>query len=91
MYANRIISVVFSAWTGMLDLLEQALHQEKIGFERLDGSKSLSQRRQVLHNFRNEESCIVLLATFGTAGVGSVLSRGFSSITQQLTLDLGLT
>lgn len=56
----------------MLDLLERALQQENICFERLDGSKSLAQRRQVLHNFRNDPLCIVLLATFGTAGVGSV-------------------
>lgn len=91
MFSDCIISVVFTAWTGMLDLLERALHQEKIGFERLDGSKSLSQRRQVLHNFRNEPSCIVLLATFGTAGVGSVAYPGFSSLGEELILDLGLT
>jgi len=64
------LSVVFSAWTGMLDLIEKALAGENIEFQRLDGTKTFGQRRDALHEFRNNVSCNVLLASLGGAAVG---------------------
>jgi len=64
------LSVVFSAWTGMLDLIEKALAGENIEFQRLDGTKTFGQRRDALQKFRNNMSCNVLLASLGGAAVG---------------------
>jgi SNF2 family DNA or RNA helicase len=68
--ANLGFSVVFSAWTGMLDLIEKALEGEKIQFQRIDGTKTFGQRRDALQEFRNTMSCNVLLASLGSAAVG---------------------
>ncbi|KAF8244057.1 hypothetical protein K440DRAFT_663691 [Wilcoxina mikolae CBS 423.85] len=63
-------SVVFSCWTTMLDLVEIALEDAGIGFERLDGSMTLKQRSSALQNFSGKVSCQVLLASVQCAGVG---------------------
>ncbi|KAK3983782.1 P-loop containing nucleoside triphosphate hydrolase protein, partial [Cladorrhinum sp. PSN332] len=63
-------SVVFSAWTGMLDLTGRALLRNTFVFQRIDGNKSLAQRIQALQEFRHNSTCTVLLATLGSAGVG---------------------
>lgn len=56
----------------MLDLVGKALTLSKFEYQRLDGSKSLSQRRQAVQEFRENPSCTVLLATIGSAAVGYV-------------------
>ncbi|TDZ24638.1 DNA repair protein RAD5 [Colletotrichum orbiculare MAFF 240422] len=63
-------SVVFSLWTKMLDLVGKALTQAGIDYRRVDGSMSLSQRHDALTTFRKSQSCYVLLASIGSAGVG---------------------
>ncbi len=63
-------SVIFSAWTGMLDLIEKALAVKGIQFQRVDGTKTFDQRHDALWRFRNDISCNVLLASLGSAAVG---------------------
>ena len=66
----EVLSVVFSCWTKMLDLLEWVLESEGIDFARIDGKKTDSQRRGAMESFRKDTSCTVLLASIGSAGVG---------------------
>jgi len=54
----------------MLDLIEMALLQKEIEFERLDGTQSLRQRETSIRNFRSKSSCGLLLLTLGSGGVG---------------------
>ncbi|MCJ1401479.1 hypothetical protein MMC11_004693 [Xylographa trunciseda] len=68
--AKPIKSVVFSCWTKMLDLLEQALNHEGISFARIDGKKTDVQRRAAIERFRTDPGCTLLLASIGSAGVG---------------------
>ena len=63
-------SVVFTGWTKMLDLVAEGLSTKGIMFRRLDGSKSLTQRRQALRDFRHLSDCQVLLASLGAAANG---------------------
>lgn len=56
----------------MLDLVEKALEGTGFQFQRIDGSKSSSQRRQALRIFNESPSCTIFLATLGSAGVGCV-------------------
>ncbi|OJJ47214.1 hypothetical protein ASPZODRAFT_132175 [Penicilliopsis zonata CBS 506.65] len=66
-----IKSVVFSAWTSHLDLIEIALRDNGItGYTRLDGTMSLAARNNALQIFRDDDSVVVLLATIGAGGVG---------------------
>lgn len=66
-----IKSVVFSAWTSHLDLIEIALRDNGFdGFGRLDGTMSLSQRSKTLETFAKDNSMTILLATIGAGGVG---------------------
>ncbi|SPO07345.1 uncharacterized protein DNG_10039 [Cephalotrichum gorgonifer] len=71
-------SVIFSHWTGMLDLILEALspHLRSLGVTsgRIDGSSTLQQRRDVLDTFNSESSCVVMLATIGAVGEGVDLS-----------------
>ena len=66
-----IKSVVFSAWTSHLDLIEIALKDNGItGYTRLDGTMTLSARHQALEAFHSNDRITVLLATIGAGGVG---------------------
>ncbi|KAJ8129741.1 hypothetical protein O1611_g3887 [Lasiodiplodia mahajangana] len=92
-------SLVFSEWTSMLDLIGNALTMNKFIFRRLDGSLSLTQRRQVLSEFRDDQRCTVLLATLRCAGVGSnsldltmasrvhLIEPGWNPMLEQQALD----
>ena len=66
-----IKSVVFSAWTSHLDLIETALSNNGLnGFTRLDGTMSLAARTRALEVFAADDSTTILLATIGAGGVG---------------------
>ncbi|KAI0152567.1 SNF2 family N-terminal domain-containing protein [Hypoxylon sp. NC0597] len=89
-------SVVFSAWTGMLDLIGEALSKNGFVYQRLDGSKSLPERRHALEDFRANSNCIVLLASLGSAAVGldltmatrvHLMEPGWNPLLEQQAID----
>ncbi len=47
-------TVLFSEWTGMLDLIEPLLEKHRIGFVRLDGAVPQRLRQRLVHNFQND-------------------------------------
>lgn len=57
----------------MLDLVEKALDGAGFDYQRIDGSKSASHRKQALRTFNESATCTIFLATLGSAGVGYVL------------------
>lgn len=64
-------SVVFSAWTSHLDLIEIALRDRGLtGYTRLDGTMTLAARNKALDAFRDDNNITILLATIGSGGVG---------------------
>ncbi|KAL4780377.1 SNF2 family N-terminal domain-containing protein [Aspergillus varians] len=66
-----IKSVVFSAWTSHLDLIEIALRDQGLtGYNRLDGTMTLAARNKALDTFRDDNNITILLATIGAGGVG---------------------
>ncbi|PYH88000.1 SNF2 family helicase/ATPase [Aspergillus ellipticus CBS 707.79] len=70
-YDRPIKSVVFSAWTSHLDLIEIALRDHALsGFTRLDGTMTLAARHKALEEFHHNDDITVLLATIGAGGVG---------------------
>jgi len=72
-------SVLFTQWTGFLDLLEVALAQAEISFVRLDGSLSQSERQAILHKFKSGRIG-VLLCSLKAAGVGLNLTNATNVI-----------
>ncbi|KAI0387920.1 SNF2 family N-terminal domain-containing protein [Hypomontagnella monticulosa] len=89
-------SVVFSIWTGMLDLINEALHSESFVCQRLDGKMRLDERRRALEDFRTNPSCTVLLASLGSAAVGldltmatrvHLMEPGWNPLLEQQALD----
>ena len=77
---HPIFSVIFSIWTGMLDLIGTALTTNGIKFQRFDGTKTHEQRHNALQCFRRDENCSVLLASIGSAAVGWVSVTALSCI-----------
>ncbi|KAK4194508.1 SNF2 family N-terminal domain-containing protein [Triangularia verruculosa] len=73
-----IKSVIFSQWTGMLDLISQGLDMQlsSLGLSstRIDGQSSLQHRRITLEKFNSDKGCVVMLATIGAVGEGIDLS-----------------
>lgn len=64
-------SVVFSAWTSHLDLIEIALRDNGMtGYTRLDGTMTLSGRKKALSAFGDDDRISILLATIGAGGLG---------------------
>lgn len=58
----------------MLDLIEQALNLEGLIFQRIDGKKSIDQRRTALKEFSYDTRCTVMLASIDCAGLGYCFS-----------------
>jgi len=54
----------------MLDLVQIALQANQVGFQRIDGQASLSQRKDTLDAFNNDPKVRVLLASIGAVGEG---------------------
>lgn len=63
-------AIVFSQWTGMLDLVEISLNQSALRYRRLDGTMTLSARDKAVKEFNNDPevellsflgACIVIL------------------------------
>ena len=63
-------AIVFSQWTGTLDLLEPALRAEGFNFRRLDGTMSLAAREKALHEFETCPGVSVMLMSLKAAGLG---------------------
>ncbi|KAI2777343.1 SNF2 family N-terminal domain-containing protein [Daldinia loculata] len=89
-------SIIFSTWTGMLDLIGRALSLNSFTYQRLDGSKSLAQRRYALDEFRANQSCTILLASLGSAAVGldltmasrvHLMEPGWNPLVEQQAMD----
>jgi superfamily II DNA or RNA helicase len=60
--------VVFSQYLGMLDILEDFLGKQNVGFAAIRGSTR--DRREQMHRFQNDPSCEVFLGSLQAAGVG---------------------
>lgn len=64
------LSVVFTCWTKMLDLIEKAINSMGLVFQRIDGKKSIEQRRFALKEFSANDNCTIMLASIDCAGLG---------------------
>ncbi|KAI8629027.1 SNF2 family N-terminal domain-containing protein [Xylariaceae sp. FL1651] len=69
-------SVVFSAWTSHLDLIEIALNNVGICFTRLDGKMSRPARTAAMASFREDDSVHVILVSISAGGLGLNLTAG---------------
>lgn len=68
-------SVVFSQFTGFLDLVEVALRAEGITYERLDGSMSHIKRTEAIDRFKRSNSISVFLISLKAGGIGLNLTE----------------
>ena len=69
-----VISVIFSYWTKMLDLIQRALESHGFGFQRIDGKTCLEERSRAICQFNEDPKCTIMLASIGSAGEGWVES-----------------
>ncbi|GAA6012072.1 hypothetical protein JCM10207_005118 [Rhodosporidiobolus poonsookiae] len=63
-------AVVFSQFTGFLDLIERKMNAEKLNYLRLDGTQSQPVRQKVVRKFTKNDGSVVLLASTKAGGVG---------------------
>ena len=65
-------AIVFSQWTGMLDLVEVAINRSTLPFRhvRLDGTMSVDDKRLALQRFREDPKTRVLLLSLRAGCVG---------------------
>jgi hypothetical protein len=66
--------VIFSQFTGMLDILEEWVRSEKILFERIDGQVTGKARSEAVDRFQKEDRAIVFLISLKAGGVGITLT-----------------
>ncbi|POW01689.1 hypothetical protein PSHT_12419, partial [Puccinia striiformis] len=66
----KFSAVVFSQFTGFLDLIEQVLKRDKFRFVRLDGTLSTRKRKKVLQTFNVPNRPCILVCSLKVAGVG---------------------
>ncbi|GAA5986834.1 hypothetical protein JCM10908_000916 [Rhodotorula pacifica] len=69
-------SVVFSQWTTLLDRLGDALEDQHIRYDRLDGAMNREQRNAAMEAFKVDPRCEVLLVSLRAGGVGLNLTAG---------------
>ncbi|KAL5993387.1 hypothetical protein ACLOJK_014311 [Asimina triloba] len=63
-------AIVFSQWTGMLDLLEISLKQSSICYRRLDGSMSLVSRDRAVTDFNSDPEVTVMIMSLKAGNLG---------------------
>ncbi|CAI4210531.1 unnamed protein product [Parascedosporium putredinis] len=69
-------SVVFSAWTSHLDLIQLALDNVGVSYTRLDGSMTRAARTNAMDRFREDNSVHVILVSIMAGGLGLNLTAG---------------
>jgi len=62
--------LIFSAFTGMLGLIKEALEQQKISYAYLDGKTSINKRNEAVRNFQENNACRVFLISLKAGGTG---------------------
>ncbi|AQK46391.1 Putative SNF2-domain/RING finger domain/helicase domain protein [Zea mays] len=68
--APPVKAIVFSQWTGMLDLLELSLNRNGIQFRRLDGAMSLDLREKEVNGFKTDPEVRVMLMSLKAGNLG---------------------
>ncbi len=68
-------ALVFSQFTGYLDIIELGLKQQGIGCLRLDGSTPVPKRKKLVQEFQNSEEPAVFLISLKAGGRGLNLTR----------------
>uniref|UniRef100_A0A0D9W9X0 RING-type domain-containing protein n=1 Tax=Leersia perrieri TaxID=77586 RepID=A0A0D9W9X0_9ORYZ len=63
-------AIVFSQWTGVLDLLELSLNSSHIQFRRLDGAMSLNLRETAVKEFNTDPEVRVMLMSLKAGNLG---------------------
>ncbi|GJN12298.1 hypothetical protein PR202_ga30565 [Eleusine coracana subsp. coracana] len=75
MISNRsrvapVKAIVFSQWTGMLDLLELSLNSNLIQYRRLDGTMSLNLRDKAVKDFNTDPEVRVMIMSLKAGNLG---------------------
>ncbi|KAI4385804.1 hypothetical protein MLD38_003797 [Melastoma candidum] len=63
-------AIIFSQWTGMLDLVENSLNQNLIQYRRLDGRMSLAARDRAVKDFNSDPEVLVMLMSLKAGNLG---------------------
>ncbi|KAL5231586.1 hypothetical protein ABZP36_030362 [Zizania latifolia] len=63
-------AIVFSQWTGMLDLLELSLNSNLIQYRRLDGTMSLSSRDRAVKDFNTDPEVRAMIMSLKAGNLG---------------------
>lgn len=63
-------AIVFSQWTGMLDLVEMSLNQTTLQYRRLDGTMTLSARDKAVKEFNTDPEVTVMLMSLKAGNLG---------------------
>ncbi len=73
---NRLKVVVFSQYTGMLDIIEYYLNDAGINHATLRGSMNIAKRQKMIEKFTKEKDCMVFCASLLAGGTGIDLLAG---------------
>ena len=68
--------LIFSQFTGMLELIRKTLEEKEIDFSYLDGQTSEASRRMAVNKFQNDDSVRVFLLSLKAGGSGLNLTAG---------------
>ncbi len=68
-------ALVFSQFTGYLDIIEKGLREQGFACLRLDGSTPVPQRKKLVHDFQNSAEPAVFLISLKAGGKGLNLTR----------------
>ncbi|KAL6844536.1 hypothetical protein ACP4OV_026209 [Aristida adscensionis] len=67
---SPVKAIIFTQWTGILDLLEVSLSSNDIPFRRLDGSMSLNIREKAVKEFNTDPEVRVMLMSLKAGNLG---------------------
>ncbi|CAN0888209.1 Helicase-like transcription factor CHR28 [Linum grandiflorum] len=65
-----IKTIIFSQWTGMLNLVEHSLNQTGLAYRRLDGTMSLNVRDKAVKDFNTNPEVTVMLMSLKAGNLG---------------------
>ena len=88
-YVNYLIDnsckfLIFAHHTEILDTIEQVVKEDKVQYIRIDGKVKIEQREDLVHEFQNNDDCLVAILSITACATGLTLTKASTVVFAEL-------
>ena len=88
-YVNYLIDnsckfLIFAHHTEILDTIEQVVKEDKVQYIRIDGKVKIEDREDLVHEFQNNDDCLVAILSITACATGLTLTKASTVVFAEL-------